>query len=132
MISVILKLSVGLLTVLALALSVGAVMNISIYYPFQIVEGEPIPEHRWQSVRVAVLLTFAFYGFMYLFNASREVYPIHFLKVLLFMLSISGLIFFRMHNVSASEYLVLVSWFTWALIFHIGTRKKFKRYFLKK
>ena len=39
MISVILKLSVGLLTVLALALSVGAVMNISVYYPFQIVEG---------------------------------------------------------------------------------------------
>ena len=56
-------------------LGICAVLGIQIYFPFNIADGEEIPYHRMQSIRVAVFVT-TFYA-LYLINSIREVI-IHF------------------------------------------------------
>lgn len=132
LISLTAKIIAGLLTVWAIYTAISAFLGIAIYFPLRVAEGEPIPEHRWQSVRVAVCLTFAYYGIMYLLRASKEVYPVHFLKVFLFMVSFSGLIFFRRAGVEPSEYNILALWFMCAVVLHLASRPHLRRYFSKK
>ena len=132
LISVTAKIIAGLLTAWAIYTAISAFMGISIYFPLRVAEGQPIPEHRCQSVRVGVCLTFAYYGIMYLLKASKEVYPVHFLKVFLFMLSFSGVILFRRSEVDASEYNIVALFFMCAVVLHLASRPNFRRYFSRK
>ncbi len=62
------------------------------------VDGTGVPDGRLQSIRLAVLATFAFYGIMHLIQGSKEVYPIHFLKSFLFFLGTMGGAFWSSKN----------------------------------
>ena len=102
------------------------------YFPFNLAVEQDIPYHRWQSARLAVFATFAFYGVMHLLHGSREVYPVHFLKTYLFMLSFVAAGIFLQEGVHALEY-SLIGLFLWvAITLHFATGTRLKRYFSKK
>ena len=122
-----------------LALSLWAVFavatfmfDINVYFPFRIAAEESIPEHRWQSARLAIFMTFAFYGFVHLLNGSKEVYPVHFLKVFLFFLTLCGTAVFVKAEVPALEYAVPVFFGCCFVILHIASRTRFRKYFSRK
>ena len=106
--------------------------DITVYFPFRFATEDSIPEHRWQSARLAIFLTFAFYGFSHLLNGSKEVYPVHFLKVFLFFLTFVGTIIFIKSAVPPIEFAIPVFFAGCFLILHIASRTRFKKYFSKK
>ena len=65
----------------AVFIAVSVFFGITIYFPFIISEQESIPYHRWQTVRIAVFLTFAYFAIIHLIRGSRELYPITFLEI---------------------------------------------------
>ena len=112
--------------------TVTALFGVTVYFPFRVAGAESIPEHRWQSVRLSVFLTFAYYGVTHLLNGSREVYPIHFLKVYLFVLTGVGTLVFIRAGVPPYEYAVPVFFAVCTLIVHIASKPRFKKYFSRK
>jgi len=126
------NLLVGLLSLWAIYTIVSNFVGVTVYFPFNLAVEQDIPYHRWQTARLAVFATFAFYGVMHLLHGSREVYPVHFLKTYLFMLSVIGLVVFMQEGVHPIEY-ALVGLFFWiALTLHFATGTRLKRYFSKK
>ena len=126
------KLLIFGLTLWAVGTSIAVLFDVTIYFPFRIAEDTDIPYHRWQSARIAIFLTFAYYGVVHLINGSKEVYPVHFLKVFLFAVSLSGFIIVRKSGAPAMEYAVVLFFLGAATILHLATRARFKRYFSKK
>ena len=112
--------------------TVTALFGVTVYFPFRVAGAESIPEHRCQSVRLSVFLTFAYYGVTHLLNGSREVYPIHFLKVYLFVLTGVGTLVFIRAGVPPYEYAVPVFFAVCTLIVHIASKPRFKKYFSRK
>jgi hypothetical protein len=108
--------------------------DVYIVFPFTLVESNQIPYDNLISIRLAIFATFAFYGLMHLLHGSREVYPVHFLKTFLFMLSIIGLTVFMKGNaeISLKQWLLLLFFFCVAIILHLATGSKMRRYFGKK
>ena len=123
---------VVLLVLWAVYTIVSALIGVHVYFPFHLAEEQDIPYHRWQSARLAVFATFIYYGVMHLLHGSKEVFPIHFLKTYLFMLSIVGAIVFIQTQVPLVEY-VFVIFFLWiAATLHLATGPRMKRYFRSK
>ena len=112
--------------------TIAALFGVTVYFPFRVAGAESIPEHRWQSVRLSVFLTFAYFGVTHLLNDSREVYPIHFLKVYLFALTGVGTLVFIRAGVPPHEYVVPVFFAVCTLIVHIASKPRFKKYFSRK
>ena len=123
------KIIVFLLTIWALFIVVTSFMGMGFYVPLRLAEDGAIPEYRTQSARVAVFCTFAYYGLMHLLTPTRELHPVHTLKVLLFMMSISGIYFCYQNHVPHHEYIYSFIFLLCALILHISTKPKLKRYF---
>ena len=115
MLRIIGKLLVLILSLFAIFLGICAVLGIQVYFPFNIAEGEEIPYHRMQSIRVAVFITFTFYGALYLINSIKEVYPIHFLKVFMISFGITSLIF-SLDMLTANVFLLIPALHTSILI----------------
>ncbi len=125
------------IVIIALALwavyvTITALFGVTLYFPFRVVGADSIPEHRWQSTRLSVFVTFAYYAVIHLVNGSREIYPIHFLKVYLFVLTTVGTLVFVKAGVPPHEYVVPVFFAACALILHIGSRPRFRKYFARK
>ena len=129
MLRVIGKLLVLTLTIFAIFLGICAVLGIQIYFPFNIAEGEEIPYHRMQSIRVAVFITFTFYGGLYLINSIKEVYPIHFLKVFMISFGITSLVFSYQAEAGAKEIILAIFYLCCGLVFHLVSRPEIKKYF---
>ena len=126
------NLLVCFLSLWAIYTIVSSFVGVTVYFPFNLATDQDIPYHRWQSVRLALFATFAFYGFMHLLHGSREVYPVHFLKTYLFMLSFVAAGIFLQEGVHALEY-SLIGLFLWvAITLHFATGTRLKRYFSKK
>ena len=104
--------------------------DIYILFPFTLVENNEIPYENLIAIRLAIFATFAFYGLMHLLHGSKEVYPIHFLKTFLFMLSIMGLIVFIKSNIEISmkQWLIILFFFCVAIILHLSTSLKIRRF----
>ena len=88
--------------------AIASFLDIAIHFPWIIGKIEDIPLYRLQSLRVAILLTFAHYGVLHLLGRNKEYLPIHFLVQYLFYLVLSGSIIFYSNNVGTGEYTVLV------------------------
>ena len=123
--------------ILIFCLSIWATLTIVSFYfdvyilfPFTLVENNEIPHENLIAIRLAIFATFAFYGLMHLLHGSKEVYPIHFLKTFLFMLSIMGLTVFIKSNseISLKQWLIILFFFCVAIILHISTSKKIRRF----
>ena len=104
--------------------------DVYIVFPFTLVESNEIPYNNLIAIRLAIFATFAFYGLMHLLHGSKEVYPIHFLKTFLFMLSIMGLTVFIKGNadVSLKQWLLLLFFFCVAIILHLASGSKIRRF----
>ena len=72
MVKTLAKFIVGLLSLWAVAFIIAEIIGVTIYFPFTIVEKQEIPYHRITSIRLAVFLTFAYFGFRYLFFQSEK------------------------------------------------------------
>ncbi len=129
MLRVIGKLLVLTLSIFSIFLGISAVLGIQIYFPFNIAEGEEIPYHRMQSIRVAVFITFTFYGALYLINSIKEVYPIHFLKVFMISFGITSLVFSYQTAAGAKEIILAIFYLCCGLVFHLISRPEIKKYF---
>ena len=104
--------------------------DVYILFPFTLVENNEIPYENLIAIRLAIFATFAFYGLMHLLHGSKEVYPVHFLKTFLFMLSIMGLTVFIKTNaeVSLKQWLIILFFFCIAIILHLSTSSKTRRF----
>ena len=126
------KIVIFLLVLWSIFTSYSGLTGIPIYFPFAISEDGNIPFHRMQTIRIAVLLTIAYYGTLYILNRSKEIYPIHFIKTFFFNLCVVGLIIFYRTDVPKEEYFVAAFWIIFFLIITISTIPRYKKYFLKK
>ena len=129
MLRIIGKLLVFTLSIFAIFLGICAVLGIQIYFPLNVAEGEEIPYHRMQSIRVAVFITFTYYGALYLINSIKEVYPIHFLKVFMISFGITSLVFSYQSEAGAKEIFLSIFYLCCGLIFHLISRPEIKKYF---
>ena len=104
--------------------------DVYVLFPFTLVESNEIPYENLIAIRLAIFATFAFYGLMHLLHGSKEVYPVHFLKTFLFMLSIIGLTVFIKTNaeVSLKQWLIILFFFCIAIILHLSTSSKIRRF----
>lgn len=123
------KIIVFLLTLWALFIVATSFMGMGFYVPLRLADDGAVPEYRTYSMRVAILCTFAYYGLMHLLRPTRELHPVHTLKMLLFMMSISGVYFGYQNHVHHHEYIYSFIFLFCALILHISTKPKLKRYF---
>ena len=129
MLRIIGKLLVFTLSIFSIFLGISAVLGIQIYFPFNVAEGEEIPYHRMQSIRVAVFITFTYYGALYLINSIKEVYPIHFLKVFMISFGITSLVFSYQTAAGAKEIILSIFYLCCGLVFHLISRPEIKKYF---
>ena len=126
------KLLIFALALWAVYTSLSAFFGVTIYFPFRIVDEEAIPYHRWQTARIAVFLTFAYYAVMHLTAGSREMYPIQFLETYVKILTVTGAILFYRSGVPAGEYAIVAFFAICSLILHLASRPHFKKYFARK
>ena len=123
------KLIIGLLSLLSLLFIIAEIIGVTIFFPFNIVEKQEIPYHRITSVRLAVFLTFAYFGFRYLFLQSERLYPIQFLEICIKSFTICCLFVFYTSQVEVREYYFVFFFFIVSLILHFASRKKIRSYF---
>ena len=118
------------LSVWAIFTIVSFYFDVYILFPFTFVESNEIPYDNLIAIRLAIFSTFAFYGLMHLLHGSKEVYPVHFLKTFLFMLSIMGLTVFIKGNaeVSLKQWSLLLFFFCVAIILHLASGSKIRRF----
>ena len=123
------KIIIGLLSLWALSSVIAEIMGVTIYFPLNIVEKQEIPYHRVASVRLSVFLTFAYFGFRYLFFQSEKLFPIQFLDIYLKSLTICGFFVFYTSQVEVREYYFVLFFFIVSIILHFASRNKIKTYF---
>ena len=115
-----------------LAVSVSEFIGVTIHFPWVIAEVDEIPLHRLQSLRIAILLTFAHYGVLHLFGKNQEYLPIHFLSQFLFYLVVSGGIILYKIEVSVREYGILALFTIVWLLTVIAAKPLIRDYFKNK
>ena len=126
------KTLIALLGLWCVVASVLAIYDVSLYFPFYISEGEEMPYHRMVALRVTILLTFAFYSLKYLISESRQLYPIQFLDTILKIYFCSALAIGIRFEMATSEFALLLVFLLMALVTHIVSRPKLRRYYYSK
>ena len=123
------KIIIGLLSLWALASVIAEIMGVTIFFPLNVVERQEIPYHRVASVRLSVFLTFAYFGFRYLFFQSEKLFPIQFLDIYIKSLTICGFFVFYTSQVEFREYYFVLFFFIVSIILHFASRNKIRSYF---
>ena len=126
------KILVMAMVIWLLSVVICSLLGVSIQFPFTILEEGEIAYHRWQTIRIALFLTVAYYGLQYVLGFTKEVYQINFVKVYIFNMCIVGLALFYRLNVEREEYLVLAFWLLFLAILNIATTNRYRRLFKKK
>ena len=123
------KIIIGLLSLWALASVIAEIMGVTFYFPFNVVESQEIPYHRVASVRLSVFLTFAYFGFRYLFFQSEKLFPIQFLDIYIKSLTICGFFIFYTSQVEIREYYFVLFFFIVSIILQFASKNKIRSYF---
>ena len=123
------KIVIGLLSLWALVSVIAEIMGVTIFFPFNVVERQEIPYHRVASVRLSVFLTFAYFGFRYLFFQSEKLFPIQFLDIYIKSLTICGFFVFYTSQVEIREYYFVFFFFIVSIILHFASRNRIRSYF---
>ena len=123
------KIIIGLLSLWALASVIAEIMGVTIFFPLNVVEKQEIPYHRVASVRLSVFLTFAYFGFRYLFFQSEKLFPIQFLDIYIKSLTICGFFVFYTSQVEIREYYFVFFFFIVSIILHFASRNRIRSYF---
>ena len=115
-----------------LAVAAAEFLGITVHFPWIISGAEEIPMHRLQSLRIAILLTFAHYGVFHLFGKNRQYLPIHFLSQFLFYLVVSGGIILYKSGPAPTEYGILFLFIVVWLLTVVAAKPLNRDYFRKK
>ena len=126
------KILIVLLTIVGIIILVGEIVNVHIYFPLTISENEKIPYHRMQSVRLATIICFVYFGIRYLIWNTVKMYPIQFLNIILKSLAVSSLFVYYTSQMELKEYWLVVFFFIVAAILHFASRPEIRRYFKHK
>lgn len=113
----------------AIYASVSVFFGVNLYFPLVNAQEANIPYHRLQIVRVAVLLTLAYFGIVHLLKGSEPLYPIQFLTVYLKMLVLTAIPICVIYDVVITEYFVILFFFICALVLHLGSKPRYRKYF---
>ena len=124
------KIIVGLLALWATSAIISQLFGITIFFPFNIVEGQELmPYHRLNSIRLSIFVTFIYFSIRYLFFQSQKLYPIQFLEIYIKSFTITCLFVFYSMNVEFREYYFVFFLFIVSVILHFASRKKNRSYF---
>ena len=123
------KLLIVLLTIVGIIILCGEIINVHIYFPLSISENENIPYHRLQSVRLATIISFVYFGIRYLIWNTVKMYPIQFLNIILKSLAVSSLFVYYNSQMELKEYWYVLFFFIVATILHLSSRPEIRKYF---
>ena len=112
--------------------ALGAFAGIAIYFPFHISIAESIPYLHWQSMRVAVLLAFAYFTLLHIFRGTKALYPIKFLEIFIKILTITGIILFYLTDMLATDFGIILFFIGCSVILHVSARPRLRKYFSRK
>ena len=90
------------------------------------------PYHRWQSIRVAVLLAFAYFTLLHIFRGTKALYPIKFLEIFIKILTITGIVLFYRTDMIATDFGIILFFIGCSAILHISARPRLRKYFSRK
>ena len=130
-IRIISKLTIVLLAVYCIAVIIAFFAGYSITFPFSYIEGRYVPEHRLHAIRLATLGTFFYFSIYYLFFGSSKLYPIQFMAVFLFNLSIIGPLAFIFIGTNYEEYFQSIFFFVVSIILYNSHKPQIRNYFHK-
>ena len=120
------------ISIWALAAAASAMLSATVYFPWILAPSGEIPPHRLDAIRVGVLLTCAYFGFLHIIGKSEQLYTINFLTTFLFFLVVGGTVVFNKYQVPLSEYWLSVFWSFVCLMTYIASRPLVRDYFKKK
>ena len=123
---------ITILSIWALAAAVGAMVGTTVYFPWVLENSGEIPPHRLAAIRVGVLLTCVYFGFLHVIGKSMQLYAINFLTTFLFFLVLGGTVVFYKYQVPLSEYWLSAFWGFVCLMTYIASRPLVRDYFKKK
>jgi len=123
---------IAIIAIWALAAALAAMLDFTVYFPWVVPHSGEIPPHRLAAVRVGVLLTFAYFGFLHIFGKSIQLYPINFLTTFLFYLVLGGTIVFYRYQVPLYEYWLSAFWAFICVMAFLASRPLIRDYFRKK
>ena len=120
------------LAVYSVITALGAFAGIAIYFPFHISNAESIPYHRWQSMRVAVLLAFAYFTLLHIFRGTKPLYPIKFLEIFIKILTFTGIVIFYRTGMLATDFAIILFFIGCSTILHVSARPRLRKYFSRR
>jgi hypothetical protein len=123
------KLIILLLAFYCIAVIIGFFAGYSVTFPFSFVEGRYVPEQRLHAIRLASLGTFFYFSLYFLFFGSKKLYPIQFMAVFLFNLSIVGPIAYVVLGTEYDEYLQSIFFFIISIILYNSHKPQIRNYF---
>ncbi len=114
----IIKVILILLAIIGLIIIFLGLLELQVYFPFNIADAEPIPYHRWQGVRFATIATIIYFIVQYLVGA-RPSSALSFLNVYFkfFILFLSILMW--QANVEMGEWWVLGFFIFVTILLHV-------------
>ena len=120
------------LAVYSVITALGAFAGIVIYFPFHISNAESIPYHRWQSMRGAVLLAFAYFTLLHIFRGTKPLYPIKFLEIFIKILTFTGIVIFYRTGMLATDFVIILFLIGCSTILHVSARPRLRKYFSRR
>ena len=120
------------MSIWALAAALTAMLGITLYFPWVLEPSTEIPLHRLAAIRVGVLLTCAYFGFLHIIGKSMQLYPVNFLTTFLFFLVVGGSVVFYKYQVPLSEYWMSAFFGFVCLMTYIASRPYVRDYFKKR
>jgi len=120
------------MSIWALAAALTAMLGITLYFPWVIEPSAEIALHRLAAIRVGVLLTCAYFGFLHIIGKSMQLYPVNFLTTFLFFLVVGGSVVFYKYQVPLSEYWMSAFFGFVCLMTYIASRPYVRDYFKKR
>ena len=123
---------IALFVVWTITVSASEFLGITIYFPWVISGVEEIPINRLQTIRIAILLTFAHYGVLHIIGRNQEYLPIHFLTQYLFYLVLAGGIIVFKSDVPLTELIIWLVFAVFWVVFKIASQPFNRDYFRNK
>ena len=120
------------MSIWALAAALTAMLGITLCFPWVLEPSSEIPLHRLAAIRVGVLLTCAYFGFLHIVGKSMQLYPVNFLTTFLFFLVVGGSVVFYKYQVPLSEYWMSAFFGFVCLMTYIASRPYVRDYFKKR
>ena len=123
---------IALFVIWTITVSVSEFLGITIYFPWVTSSAEEIPINRLQTIRIAMLLTFAHYGVLHIIGRNQEYLPIRFLTQYLFYLVLTGGIIMFKSDVPLTELIVWLVFAVFWLVCKIAAQPLNRDYFRNK